>query len=42
MNLRLLDNEMFDILIINETKLDAFFPVAQFSINGFSTLYTGI
>ena len=30
---------MFDILIINETKLDASFPVAQFYINGFSTPY---
>ena len=28
---------IFDILIINKTKLDAFFSVVQFCINGFST-----
>ena len=30
---------IFDILIINETKLDASFPVNQFLINGFPTPY---
>ena len=30
---------IFDILIINETKLDGSLPVNQFFINGFSTPY---
>ena len=38
MNLRLVQG-IFDILIINETKLEASFPVNQFFINGFSTPY---
>ena len=38
MNLRL-GQGIFDILIINETKLDASFPVNQFFIDGFSTPY---
>ena len=29
--------EIFVTLIVNETKLNAFFPVARFCINGFST-----
>ena len=37
--LKLIGQGIFDILIINETKLDAFFPVNQFFINGFSTPY---
>ena len=37
--LKLIGQGIFDILIINETKLDAFFPVNQFLINGFSTPY---
>ena len=35
--LKVIEQGFFDILIINETKLDASFPVNQFFINGFST-----
>ena len=37
--LKVIGQGIFDILIINETKLDASFPVNQFFINGFSTPY---
>ena len=37
--LKVIEQGFFDILIINETKLDASFPVNQFFINGFSTPY---
>ena len=37
--LKVIEQRFFDILIINETKLDASFPVNQFFINGFSTPY---
>ena len=37
--LRLLVTGIFDILIITETKLDDTFPLSQFHIDGFSTLY---
>ena len=37
--LKVIGQGIFDILIINETKLDVSFPVNQFSINGFSTPY---
>ena len=33
--LKVIGQGIFDILIINETKLDASFPVNQFFINGF-------
>lgn len=32
-------NGKIDILMISETKLDSSFPIAQFSIEGFSTPY---
>ena len=34
--LKIIGQGIFDILVINETKLDASFPVNQFVINGFS------
>ena len=37
--LKFIAQGIFDILIINETKLDASFPVNQFFLNGFSTPY---
>ena len=37
--LKVIRQGLFDISIINEIKLDAFFPVAQFCINDFSTPY---
>ena len=37
--LKVIGRGIFDILIINETKLDASFLVNQFLINGFSTPY---
>ena len=37
--LKVTGQEIFDILIINETKLDPSFPVNQFLINGFPTPY---
>ena len=37
--LKVIGQGIFDILIINETKLDASFPVNQFFINGFSIPY---
>ena len=37
--LKVIGEGIFDILIINETKLDASFPLNQFCINGFSTPY---
>ena len=37
--LKVIGQGILDILIINETKLDASFPVNQFFINGFSTPY---
>ena len=36
---KFIGQEIFDILTINETKLDASFPVNQLFINGFSTSY---
>ena len=35
--LKVIGQRIFDILMKNETKLDASFPVIQFCINGFST-----
>ena len=37
--LKVIGQGLFDILIINETKLDDSFPVNQFFINGFSSPY---
>ena len=37
--LKVIGQGIFDILIINETKLDASFPVNQFCKNSFSTPY---
>ena len=37
--LKVIGQRIFDILMKNETKLDASFPVIQFCINGFSTPY---
>ena len=37
--LKVIGQGIFDILIINETKLDASFPLNQFCINGFSNPY---
>ena len=37
--LKVIGQGIFDILIINETKLDDSFPVNQFFINGFSSPY---
>ena len=37
--LKVIGQGVFDILIINETKLNASFPVNQFCINYFSTPY---
>ena len=37
--LKFIAQGIFDILIINETKLDASFPVNQFFLNGFSSPY---
>ena len=36
---KIIGQDIFDILIVNDTKLDASFPVAQFCINGFFTKY---
>ena len=36
---KIIGQDIFDVLIINDTKLDASFPVAQFCINGFLTKY---
>ena len=35
--LKVIGKGIFDILLINQTKLDASFPFAQFDINDFST-----
>ena len=35
--LKVIGQRIFDILIVNETNLDVFFPVNQFFVNGFLT-----